>query len=61
MSPQAFEDLRAAAEVVRGRKVASRVRALIVPGSALVKRQAEREALDRVLSDAGFIEHDSRR
>ncbi len=50
-----IEDLRAAAEVVNGRRVASSVKlALVVPGSGLVKRQAEAEGLDRVFRDAGF-------
>jgi 3-isopropylmalate/(R)-2-methylmalate dehydratase large subunit len=49
-----IEDLRAAAAVVRGRKVASSVRAMVVPGSGLVKAQAEREGLDRVFVAAGF-------
>ncbi|MCB1910134.1 MAG: 3-isopropylmalate dehydratase large subunit [Rhodocyclaceae bacterium] len=50
-----IEDLRAAAEVVRGRRVADSVRlALVVPGSGAVKRQAEAEGLDRVFRDAGF-------
>jgi 3-isopropylmalate/(R)-2-methylmalate dehydratase large subunit len=49
-----IEDLRAAAEVVRGRKVASTVRAMVVPGSGLVKLQAEQEGLDRIFKDAGF-------
>ncbi len=49
-----IEDLRAAAEVARGRHVAEGVRALVVPGSGLVKRQAESEGLDRILLDAGF-------
>jgi 3-isopropylmalate/(R)-2-methylmalate dehydratase large subunit len=50
-----IEDLRAAAAVVKGRKKASNVRlALVVPGSGLVKQQAEREGLDRVFRDAGF-------
>ncbi|HTZ72221.1 MAG TPA: 3-isopropylmalate dehydratase large subunit [Acetobacteraceae bacterium] len=49
-----IEDLRAAASVVRGRHVAAGVRALVVPGSGLVKQQAEAEGLDRVLQDAGF-------
>ncbi len=49
-----IEDLRAAAEVVRGRSVRSGVRALVVPGSTQVKTQAEREGLDRVFRDAGF-------
>jgi 3-isopropylmalate/(R)-2-methylmalate dehydratase large subunit len=47
-------DLRAAARVVRGRRVAPTVRALVVPGSQQVKAQAEREGLDRVFQDAGF-------
>ena len=50
-----IEDLRAAAAVARGRKVADSVRqALVVPGSGLVKAQAEREGLDRVFVEAGF-------
>jgi 3-isopropylmalate/(R)-2-methylmalate dehydratase large subunit len=49
-----IEDIRAAAAVARGRKVASGVRALVVPGSGLVKRQAEQEGLDRILKDCGF-------
>jgi 3-isopropylmalate/(R)-2-methylmalate dehydratase large subunit len=49
-----LEDLRAAADVIRGRKVAAGVRALVVPGSALVKAQAEEEGLDRYFTDAGF-------
>jgi 3-isopropylmalate/(R)-2-methylmalate dehydratase large subunit len=49
-----IEDLRAAAGVARGRHVAAGVRALVVPGSGLVKQQAEAEGLDRVLLDAGF-------
>ena len=50
-----IEDLRAAADVVRGRKVAPNIRqALIVPGSGLVKRQAELEGLDQVFTNAGF-------
>ncbi len=50
-----IEDLRAAAAVVNGRKVADGVRqALIVPGSGLVKRQAEAEGLDRIFTAAGF-------
>ena len=49
-----LEDLRAAAEVVRGRRVHPRVRALVVPGSTPVKLAAEAEGLDRVFSDAGF-------
>ena len=49
-----IEDLRAAAAVARGRRVADGVRALVVPGSGLVKRQAEAEGLDRVFAEAGF-------
>jgi 3-isopropylmalate/(R)-2-methylmalate dehydratase large subunit len=49
-----IEDLRAAAEVVAGRKVADGVRALVVPGSAKVKLQAEQEGLDEVFRRAGF-------
>ncbi len=47
-------DLRTAAEMVAGRKVAPSVRAMVVPGSAQVKAQAEAEGLDRVFSEAGF-------
>ena len=49
-----IEDLRAAATVAAGRHVAAHVRALVVPGSGLVKAQAEAEGLDRVFLDAGF-------
>jgi 3-isopropylmalate/(R)-2-methylmalate dehydratase large subunit len=49
-----IEDLRAAAAIAGGRHVAPGVRALVVPGSGLVKRQAEAEGLDRVFLDAGF-------
>jgi 3-isopropylmalate/(R)-2-methylmalate dehydratase large subunit len=49
-----IEDLRAAAAVVAGRKVAAGVHALVVPGSAKVRLQAEEEGLDRVFIDAGF-------
>ncbi|PVY60308.1 3-isopropylmalate dehydratase large subunit [Pusillimonas noertemannii] len=50
-----IEDLRAAAEVVRGKKVAGNVKqAMIVPGSGLVKKQAEQEGLDKVFLEAGF-------
>jgi 3-isopropylmalate/(R)-2-methylmalate dehydratase large subunit len=49
-----MEDLRAAAAVVRGRRVAPGVRAMVVPGSMLVKLQAEQEGLDQVFRDAGF-------
>ncbi len=47
-------DLRAAAEVIAGRKVAANVNAMVVPGSQQVKAQAEAEGLDRVFRDAGF-------
>jgi 3-isopropylmalate/(R)-2-methylmalate dehydratase large subunit len=49
-----IEDLRSAADVVRGRKVADHVGAMIVPGSGLVKAQAEEEGLDKVFLEAGF-------
>ncbi|MFC1410911.1 3-isopropylmalate dehydratase large subunit [Streptacidiphilus sp. N1-12] len=49
-----LEDLRAAAAVLKGRTVASTVRALVVPGSAVIKRQAEDEGLDQVFTEAGF-------
>ena len=49
-----IEDLRAAAAVADGRRVADGVRAMVVPGSGLVKRQAEAEGLDRVFVQAGF-------
>lgn len=50
-----IEDLRAAAEVVRGRHIAANIKlAMVVPGSGLVKHQAEQEGLDRIFRDAGF-------
>ena len=50
-----IEDLRAAAAVAKGRKVASNIKvAMVVPGSGLVKHQAEQEGLDRVFLDSGF-------
>ncbi len=49
-----IEDMRAAAAIARGRHVASGVRAMVVPGSGLVKMQAEAEGLDQVFLDAGF-------
>jgi 3-isopropylmalate/(R)-2-methylmalate dehydratase large subunit len=49
-----IEDLRAAAEVVRGRRVAANVQAMVVPGSAHVKAQAESEGLDETFRAAGF-------
>jgi 3-isopropylmalate/(R)-2-methylmalate dehydratase large subunit len=49
-----IEDIRSVARIVRGRRVAPNVRALCVPGSGLVKEQAEQEGLDRILVEAGF-------
>jgi 3-isopropylmalate/(R)-2-methylmalate dehydratase large subunit len=49
-----IEDLRAAAAIAKGRRVAAGVRALVVPGSGLVKHQAEDEGLDRIFLEAGF-------
>jgi 3-isopropylmalate/(R)-2-methylmalate dehydratase large subunit len=49
-----IEDLRAVAALVEGRKVAASVQAMVVPGSGLVKAQAESEGLDRILTEAGF-------
>ena len=49
-----IEDLRAAAEIIEGRRVADHVRAMVVPGSGLVKAQAEAEGLDEVFMAAGF-------
>jgi 3-isopropylmalate/(R)-2-methylmalate dehydratase large subunit len=50
-----IEDLRAAAAAIRGRKIARGIKqALVVPGSGLVKRQAEAEGLDKIFTDAGF-------
>jgi 3-isopropylmalate/(R)-2-methylmalate dehydratase large subunit len=49
-----MEDLRAAADVVKGKKVAQRVSAMVVPGSGLIKEQAEAEGLDQIFMDAGF-------
>jgi 3-isopropylmalate/(R)-2-methylmalate dehydratase large subunit len=49
-----IEDIRAAAAVAKGRKVAPGVQALVVPGSGLVKKQAEQEGLAQILLDAGF-------
>jgi 3-isopropylmalate/(R)-2-methylmalate dehydratase large subunit len=49
-----IEDLRVAADVVRGRRVKDGLRALVVPGSVAVKLQAEQEGLDQVFADAGF-------
>ncbi|EIE92248.1 hypothetical protein G6F46_006265 [Rhizopus delemar] len=49
-----IEDLRAAAAIVKGQRVADWVEAMVVPGSGLVKLQAEREGLDKIFLDAGF-------
>ncbi len=49
-----IEDIRAVAEIAKGRKVANTVQALVVPGSGLVKDQAEEEGLDKILIEAGF-------
>jgi 3-isopropylmalate/(R)-2-methylmalate dehydratase large subunit len=49
-----LEDLRAAARVAKGHKVAAGVRAMVVPGSQQVKRAAEQEGLDRIFQEAGF-------
>ena len=49
-----LEDLRVVAEVVKGRKVHPDVYAMVVPGSALIKEQAEAEGLDTIIKDAGL-------
>ena len=49
-----IEDLRAAAGVIKGRKVSSSLNAMVVPGSQKVKREAEEEGLDRIFTEAGF-------
>ena len=49
-----IEDLRAAAAVAKGRKVAATVNAMVVPGSGIVKAQAEAEGLDKIFIEAGF-------
>ena len=49
-----IEDLRAVAKIVEGKRVASTLSAMIVPGSGLVKLQAEAEGLDRIFKEAGF-------
>ncbi len=49
-----IEDLRAAAKIAKDRHVADHVSAMVVPGSGLIKRQAEEEGLDRIFLDAGF-------
>ena len=49
-----IEDLRLAAELLKGKKIAGNVSAMVVPGSGLVKAQAEKEGLDKIFIDAGF-------
>jgi len=49
-----IEDLRDAAKIAKGRKVAKNVNAMVVPGSGLVKQQAEQEGIDKVFKEAGF-------
>jgi 3-isopropylmalate/(R)-2-methylmalate dehydratase large subunit len=49
-----IEDLRAAAQVAKGKKIATKVYAMIVPGSGLVKEQAEAEGLDKIFMESGF-------
>ena len=49
-----IEDLREAAEVVQGKKVSKTIGAMVVPGSTLVKKQAEKEGLDKIFIEAGF-------
>ena len=49
-----LEDLRAAARVARGYRVNPKVRAMVVPGSQAVKREAEQEGLDKIFREAGF-------
>jgi 3-isopropylmalate/(R)-2-methylmalate dehydratase large subunit len=49
-----LEDLRQAADIVRGRRVANGIRALVVPGSQKIKQAAERDGLDRIFVEAGF-------
>lgn len=49
-----IEDLRAAAEIIKGKKVHSSVQAIVVPGSGRVRHQAEAEGLDKIFKDAGF-------
>ena len=49
-----IEDLRAAADVIKGHKVSDKVQGMVVPGSGVVKRQAEEEGLDRVFKESGF-------
>jgi 3-isopropylmalate/(R)-2-methylmalate dehydratase large subunit len=49
-----IEDLRVAAELLKGKKIANNVSAMVVPGSGLVKEQAEQEGIDKIFKEAGF-------
>ena len=49
-----IEDIRSAAEIIKGKKISTNVKALVVPGSGLVKKQAEEEGLDVIFKHAGF-------
>jgi len=49
-----LSDLKAVAQMVSGRKVAKGIRAIVVPGSSLLKRMAEEEGIDKILKDSGF-------
>ena len=49
-----IEDLRLATKILKGKKIASHVKAMVVPGSGLVKMQAEKEGLDKIFKDSGF-------
>ena len=49
-----IEDLRTAAAAVKGKKISDKVHAMVVPGSGIVKKQAEEEGLDKIFTDAGF-------
>ena len=49
-----IEDLRLAADLLKGKKIAKNVSAMVVPGSGLVKEQAEKEGIDKIFKEAGF-------
>ena len=49
-----IEDLRLAADLLKGKKIAENVSAMVVPGSGLVKEQAEKEGIDKIFKEAGF-------
>ena len=49
-----IEDLRLAADLLKGKKIADNVSAMVVPGSGLVKEQAEKEGIDKIFKEAGF-------